>query len=74
MIYNLDQTEIENKREHLIKWLNLSKFRNKKAGELSGGFRRLLNIACSLCHNPKIIFTEKKYSFVIYYFLKLRTN
>lgn len=59
MIYNLDTTERENRREHLIKWLNLSRFRNKRAKELSGGYRRLLNIACSLCHNPEIVFMDE---------------
>lgn len=59
MIYNLDETERENQREHLIKWFGLSKFRNKRSGELSGGYRRLLNIACSLCHDPKIIFMDE---------------
>ncbi|MEK6959126.1 MAG: ABC transporter ATP-binding protein [archaeon] len=59
LIYNLDETERENKREYLIKWLNLSRFRNKKASEMSGGYRRLLNIACSLCHEPDIIFMDE---------------
>ena len=59
MIYNLDETERENRREYLIKWLGLSRFRNKRAVDLSGGYRRLLNIACSLCHDPKIIFMDE---------------
>ncbi|MDP6670798.1 MAG: ABC transporter ATP-binding protein [archaeon] len=43
----------------LIKWLNLSRFTNHKARVLSGGYKRLLNIACSLVNNPDIIFLDE---------------
>lgn len=45
--------------EGLLEWLNLKKFEDKKANTLSGGYRKLLNIACSLVNNPGVIFMDE---------------
>src|SRR3989344_7994511 len=39
---------LRKKSEELIDWLNLKPFVNRQANDLSGGYKRLLNIACSL--------------------------
>ncbi len=44
---------------HLIDWLQLKEFEEKPANELSGGYRRLLNIACSLVGAPDIVFMDE---------------
>lgn len=59
LIYNLSNSEIETRSEELISWFNLSRFRNKKAKDMSGGYRRLLNIAVSLVHDPEVIFLDE---------------
>ena len=54
--YNVKDKNVTNE---LIKILSLTKFANVKAGKLSGGYKRLLNIAVSLLHNPKLILLDE---------------
>lgn len=58
-IYNMKGRGLNERVEYLLNWLNLKKFEDKRAENLSGGYRRLLNVACSLVHNPKIIFMDE---------------
>ncbi len=44
---------------YLIDWLDLRQFRRTRAERLSGGYKRLLNIACSVVHDPEIIFFDE---------------
>ena len=43
----------------LMEWLDLSQFSQIKARNLSGGYKRLLNIACSLVNDPALIFMDE---------------
>jgi len=51
--------ELSKQVSHLISWLGLEPFRHTPAAQLSGGYKRLLNIACSLVHDPAIIFFDE---------------
>lgn len=59
LMYGVKGRQLEEKTAHLIEWLSLSKFANKPVNQLSGGYKRLLNIACSLVHDPLIIFLDE---------------
>ena len=43
----------------LLGWLELRPFAATRAERLSGGYRRLLNIACSLVHDPDLVFFDE---------------
>lgn len=58
-LYGYSGTELQERTDLLLEWLKLDRFRNKTSSKLSGGYRRLLNIACSLVHDPKIIFMDE---------------
>ncbi|PIU21986.1 MAG: ABC transporter ATP-binding protein [Candidatus Diapherotrites archaeon CG08_land_8_20_14_0_20_30_16] len=57
--YGLSRKERKNVIPKLIDDLSLSKFTNTKAQKLSGGYKRLLNIAISLLHNPTLILLDE---------------
>jgi len=58
-LYGLSGKKLKDQVEYLLEDWNLKKFRNKKAKLLSGGFKRLLNIACGLINDPSIIFLDE---------------
>lgn len=58
-MYGLHGTELWERTNSLMDWLDLKKFKDKRASQLSGGYQKLLNIACSLINDPKIIFMDE---------------
>ncbi|VVB99273.1 putative branched-chain amino acid transport ATP-binding protein LivG [uncultured archaeon] len=59
IMYGMKGKALGERVEHLLDWLALRKFENRAANELSGGYKRLLNIACSLVNDPAIIFMDE---------------
>ena len=45
--------------DRLIELLNLQAFADKFVGELSTGTRRIVDIACSLAHDPKVLLLDE---------------
>lgn len=58
-LYSVPRGELKEKINLLCDWLRLNPFLKKKAEKLSGGYKRLLNLGCSLLHNPSIIFLDE---------------
>lgn len=59
MLYGLKGKELNETVSFLLDWLNLKNFKDVTSSKLSGGYRRLLNMACSLVHSPKIVFMDE---------------
>lgn len=45
--------------EMLLDRYQLSSFKEKKAGTLSGGYKRRLALVCALAHDPKVLFLDE---------------
>ncbi|MEM0360316.1 MAG: ABC transporter ATP-binding protein [Candidatus Diapherotrites archaeon] len=59
MLYGLSGKRLEERKRFLLEWLGLKDFMKQKAENLSGGYRRLLNIACSIVHDPELVFLDE---------------
>jgi ABC-2 type transport system ATP-binding protein len=45
--------------ERLLAFSNLTPFRKRQAGNLSGGMKQKLGLACALIHTPRILFLDE---------------
>lgn len=55
----LQKKSIPKKIKDLLKFVNLSNKQDEPAANLSSGMQKRLDIACSLVHQPKIIFLDE---------------
>jgi ABC-2 type transport system ATP-binding protein len=58
-IYGLPRKGREERIERLLAFSNLTPFRKRKAGNLSGGMKQKLGLACALIHTPKVLFLDE---------------
>ncbi len=55
----VSEREVAQEVERLIEQLNLEAFADKFVGELSTGTRRVVDIACALAHDPKVLLLDE---------------
>jgi ABC-2 type transport system ATP-binding protein len=49
----------EQKIERLLSFSNMTPFKRRQAGRLSGGMKQKLGLACALIHTPKVLFLDE---------------
>jgi ABC-2 type transport system ATP-binding protein len=58
-IYDVPKRGRREKVDRLLAFSNLGPFRRRLAGNLSGGMKQKLGLACALVHTPKILFLDE---------------
>ncbi len=58
-IYGVSQKKRRDKIEELLSFSNLTPFKKRRAGNLSGGMKQKLGLVCALIHKPKILFLDE---------------
>ncbi len=58
-IYGLEGSALSTRMQEVLKLSGLYEFRQRLAGELSGGWKQKLAIANAILHKPKIIFLDE---------------
>lgn len=58
-LYGVPQKERPPRIERLLGFSNLSPFQDRLAGNLSGGMKQKLGLACALIHTPEILFLDE---------------
>jgi len=58
-IFQVSRQEREERIERLLKFARLTEFKGRRAAHLSGGMQKKLALACTLIHQPEIIFLDE---------------
>lgn len=58
-LYDLDNTQIKDRRDSLLSFAGLTEFENRRAAQLSGGMQKKLSLACTLIHQPPILLLDE---------------
>lgn len=58
-IYGLSKERIMEREAELLEFVDLSGWRNSLASTLSGGMKHRLSLACTLIHEPRLLFLDE---------------
>jgi ABC-2 type transport system ATP-binding protein len=58
-LYEVPKRERPQRTERLLGFSNLTPFKDRLAGALSGGMKQKLGLACSLIHTPDVLFLDE---------------
>ena len=58
-IYSVPMRERASRMEQLLGFSNLTPFKQRLAGNLSGGMKQKLGLACALIHTPRVLFLDE---------------
>ncbi len=58
-IYGVPRNDRGEKIDRLLAFGNLTPFRKRLAGNLSGGMKQKLGLACALIHTPRVLFLDE---------------
>ncbi len=58
-IYTVPQAARAARTERLLAFSNLTPFKHRLAGNLSGGMKQKLGLACALIHTPRVLFLDE---------------
>ena len=58
-IFNVPRKGRAERVERLLSFSNLTPFKRRLAGNLSGGMKQKLGLACTLIHTPRVLFLDE---------------
>ena len=58
-LHSLTRSERDKQAERLLSFSNLAPFKKRPAGNLSGGMKQKLGLACALIHTPKVLLLDE---------------
>lgn len=58
-VYGVRRSDRRQRMERLLSFARLEQFQDRRAGNLSGGMQKKLGLACTLLHNPRILFLDE---------------
>jgi ABC-2 type transport system ATP-binding protein len=58
-IYGVPRRDRADRTERLLGFSNLTPFKQRLAGNLSGGMKQKLGLACALIHTPRVLFLDE---------------
>jgi len=58
-LYGMSRSRIAEREKELLQFIALEKWRNEPVSNLSGGMKHRVSLACSMIHEPKLLFLDE---------------
>ena len=58
-LYDVDKKDIKARMNRLLSFAGLTEFTSRRAGQLSGGMKKKLALACTLIHEPELLLLDE---------------
>ncbi|NJE61572.1 ABC transporter ATP-binding protein [Thermococcus sp. 21S7] len=58
-LYGLSRNEFKERKDEILRFVGLEKFRDRLVVELSGGMQRRASLACALLHKPEFLILDE---------------
>jgi len=58
-LYGMSRSRIAEREKGLLQFIALEKWRNEPVSNLSGGMKHRVSLACSMIHEPKLLFLDE---------------
>ena len=58
-IHGMSKERLQEREAELLEFVDLSRWRNSLASTLSGGMKHRLSLACTLIHEPRLLFLDE---------------
>jgi ABC-2 type transport system ATP-binding protein len=58
-LYGISGSKLKSRIDECLELMELNEFRKKKVSDLSGGFKRRVNLVAGLLHEPEILFLDE---------------
>ena len=58
-LYDIPSKELRKRMDDFCKWIELEGYLDIRAKYLSGGYKRMLNLGCSILHDPDVIYLDE---------------